>query len=212
MSDKTRDQMNNGRWDNPCALGDQVDRSNQQTTSSGKVERTGQRFSLHCSDDLRAKIELPSCRQYKPGDFLAFRPLNWDEIIDEVNDADSTKSDGEYDLEHDPSVDTCMEDDMDTPDGVDLDGDVDMETDSEDEEDQEEEDEKEEDGKEEEVVDEDEDNGKEPRTIGQGEVVNTSAEDADTMVDDQPTVLPGQGQEMCEYTPRPPPAAPAPRP
>ena len=34
--DKTRDQMNNWRWDNPSAFGDQVDRSNPQTTSSGK--------------------------------------------------------------------------------------------------------------------------------------------------------------------------------
>jgi hypothetical protein len=59
---------------------------------------------------------------------------------------------------------------------------------------------------------EDEDNGKEPRTIGQGEMVNTSADDVDTMVDDEPTVLPEQGQEMREHTPRPQPPAPAPRP
>ena len=31
-------------------------------------------------------MEPPSCRQYKPGDFLAIRPLNWDEIIDEDDD------------------------------------------------------------------------------------------------------------------------------
>jgi hypothetical protein len=49
-------------------------------------------------------------------------------------------------------------------------------------------------------------------------MVNTSADDADTMVDDEPTVLPEhgqlmeQGQEMCECTPRPQPLAPAPRP
>jgi hypothetical protein len=60
--------------------------------------------------------------------------------------------------------------------------------------------------------DEDENNGKEPRTIGQGEMVNTLADDADTMVDDQPTMLPEQGQEMREHTPRPQDAAPAPRP
>jgi hypothetical protein len=42
----------------------------------------------------------------------------------------------------------------------------------------------------------DEDDGKEPRTIGQREMVNTSADDADTMVNDEPTVLPAQGQEM----------------
>jgi len=31
-------------------------------------------------------IEPPSRRQYKPGDFLAVGPLNWDEIIDEDDD------------------------------------------------------------------------------------------------------------------------------
>jgi hypothetical protein len=40
--DKTCDQMKNWRWDNPHAFGDQVDRSNRQTTSSGKVRRTGE--------------------------------------------------------------------------------------------------------------------------------------------------------------------------
>jgi hypothetical protein len=49
-------------------------------------------------------------------------------------------------------------------------------------------------------------------------MVNTSADDADTMVDNEPTVLPEQGQEMeqgqelCEHTPQPQPAAPAPWP
>jgi hypothetical protein len=41
-------------------------------------------------------------------------------------------------------------------------------------------------------------------------MVNTSADDVDTMVDDQPIVLPEQGQEMSE--PRPQRPAPAPRP
>jgi len=86
MFDKTCDQMNNSRWDNPHAFGDQVNRSNPQTTSLGKVKQTGERFSWYGSDDLRAKIEPPSCRQYEPGDFLAVRPLNWDEIIDEDDD------------------------------------------------------------------------------------------------------------------------------
>jgi len=86
MFHKTRDQMNNWRWDYPRAFGDQVDRSNPQTTSSGKVTRTGERFSWYGCDDLWAMIEPPSCRQYKPGDFLAVRPLNWDEIIDEDDD------------------------------------------------------------------------------------------------------------------------------
>jgi len=101
-----------------------------------------------------------------------------------------------------------IENDVVAMDGVDLDGDVDMETDIEDEEDEEEDDELEED-----MVDEheeeDEDNGKEPPTIGQGEMVYTSADDADTMVDDKPTVLPEQGQETCKHSPRPQPPAPA---
>jgi len=86
MFDKTRDQMNNWRWGNPCAFGDQVDRSNPQTTSFGKVKHTGERFSWYSSDDSRATIEPPSCQQYKPGDFLAIRPLNWDDIINEDDD------------------------------------------------------------------------------------------------------------------------------
>jgi len=115
-----------------------------------------------------------------------------------------------------------MEDDVDTPDCVDLDGDVDMERDgdNDEEEDEEEEDEEEEDEEKEddeveeeyevEEEDQDEDNGKEPWTIGQGEMVNTSADDADTMVENEPTVLPEQGQKMNEHTPRPQPLAPAP--
>jgi len=86
MFDKICNQTNYWRWDNPHAFGDQVDRSNPQTTSSGMVKRTGERFSWYGSDDLRGKIEPPSCRHYKPGDFLAVRPLNWDEIIDENDD------------------------------------------------------------------------------------------------------------------------------
>jgi hypothetical protein len=108
--------------------------------------------------------------------------------ISSDDDTDSTESDGEYDSELDPDVVMCIEDDVDAPDGVDLDGDVDMERDGDDEA---EEDEKKED-EEEEEVDEDEDDGKEPRMIGQGEMVNTSADDVDTMVDDQPIVLPEQ--------------------
>jgi len=64
----------------------------------------------------------------------------------------------------------------------------------------------------EEEEDEDEDDGIEPRTIGQGEMVNTLDDDADTMVEDQPIVLPEQGQEMREHTPWPQPPVPAPRP
>ena len=86
MFHKTRNQMKNWRWDDPRAFVDQVDRSTLQKTSLGKVERTGEHFSWYGSNNLRSKIELPSCRQYKPGDFLAIGPLNWDEIIDENDD------------------------------------------------------------------------------------------------------------------------------
>jgi hypothetical protein len=41
MFHKTRDQMNNWRWDNPRAFTDQVNHANPQTTSLGKVKRTG---------------------------------------------------------------------------------------------------------------------------------------------------------------------------
>jgi hypothetical protein len=90
---------------------------------------------------------------------------------------------------------------------------VDIERDGDDQEveDEEEEDEKKEDeeGKEEEDEDEEEDDDKEPRTIGQGEIVITSRDEVDTMVDDQPIVLPEQGKEMLEHTLRPQPPAPA---
>jgi len=113
-----------------------------------------------------------------------------------------------------------MEDGVDALHGVDLDGDVDMERDGHDdeEEDENEEDEEKEaveeveEEDEDEEEDDDEDDGKEPRTIGQREMVNTSADDADTMVDDEPTVLPEQCQEIREHTPRPQPPAPSPRP
>jgi len=111
-------------------------------------------------------------------------------------DTDSTEeSDGECDAEHDSDVNMCMEDDVVALDGIDLDGDVHMKRDCDDEEekdeeekDEEEEDEVEEDEDEEE--DRDEDDGKEPRTIGQGEIVNTSADNLHTIVDDQPIMLP----------------------
>jgi hypothetical protein len=86
MFDKTGDQMKHLRCDNPCAFGDHVDRSNPQTTTLGKVQCTGEHFSWYDSDNRRAKIDPPSCRQYKPGDFLAVRPLNSDKIICEDDD------------------------------------------------------------------------------------------------------------------------------
>ena len=119
---------------------------------------------------------------------------------------DSTKeSDGEYYSEHDCDVDMRMGDDVDALYGVDLNGDVDVESDSDDEEkeDEEEEDEEEEEEEkeeeeaeeeeEEEEEDEDEDDGKEPHNIGQGEMVKTSADNVDTMVDEQWIVVPEQG-------------------
>jgi len=122
---------------------------------------------------------------------------------------DSTEeSEGEYDSEHDSDATMRMEDDGHAPDGVDLDSDVDMEMDHDDEEDADEEEEEDED----EDNNEDEDDGKGPRTIGQGEMVNTLADDVDTMVDDQPTVLPEHNQEICKHTPQRQPPAPAPRP
>jgi len=92
MFDKTRERMNNWRWDKPRGFGDQPDRSNPLTTSSGKVKRTGECFSWYGRDALRVKIEQPSCRQYTLGDFLAVGPLIWDEIIDE-NDDDENRAD-----------------------------------------------------------------------------------------------------------------------
>jgi len=131
------------------------------------------------------------------------------------DDTDSTESDGEYDSELDPDMDMRMEDDVDAPDSVVLDGDVDMERDGDDDEEEDEENEDEEEVEEEdedEEEDQDKDDGKEPQTLRHGEMVNTSADDVVTMVDNQPIVLPEQGQEMREHTPRPQHPAPAPRP
>jgi len=86
MLDKTRDQMNNWTWHNPRACGDQVNCSNPQTTGSGKVKCAVEHSSWYGRDNLRAKIEPQSCRQYKPGDLLAVKPLNSDEIINEDDD------------------------------------------------------------------------------------------------------------------------------
>jgi hypothetical protein len=86
---KTRVQMKTWCLDNPHTFGDQVYLSNPLTTSLGMVTYTTERFAWHGTDDLRAKIEPPSCQQYNPGDFKAIRPLNWDVIIDEP-DADDT--------------------------------------------------------------------------------------------------------------------------
>jgi hypothetical protein len=86
MFRKTQDTMINRRWDNPHAFGDEVDCSNLVTIRSGKVKCTSKHFSWYGSKDLRGKIERPSCQQYKAGDYLAIRPLNWDEIFGEDDD------------------------------------------------------------------------------------------------------------------------------
>jgi hypothetical protein len=133
------------------------------------------------------------------------------------DDTESTELDGEYYSEPEPDVDMRMEDEVDAQDSVNLDGDVDMERDGDDdEEDDEDEEKKDKEEVEEEDEDEEEDKdgdyGNEPRTIGQGEIVNTSADDFDSMGDDQTMVLPEQGQEICEHTPRLQPPACAPQP
>jgi hypothetical protein len=86
MFDKTRNQINNGRWDNPHAFEDQVASSNLQPIRSENPIATGEHFSLYGSDHLRANIEPPSWQQFYPGDFLGVGPLNWDEIIDDDDD------------------------------------------------------------------------------------------------------------------------------
>ena len=86
--------MNNYKWDCPHAFGNQVNFSNPQTTSLGNVKRTGEWFSWYCSDDFRAKIQPPSSRQYKPGDFLAVRQLNRDVIIDKDVDDETSVDPG----------------------------------------------------------------------------------------------------------------------
>jgi hypothetical protein len=132
------------------------------------------------------------------------------------DDTDSTKSDTHFDSSHEPDVDLRMKDDVDAPEGVDVDGDVHMQRDggNEEAEDKEEEEEDKVKEDEEEKVDEDEyeDDSKEPRTIRQGEMVNTSADDVDTIVVNQPIVCPEQGQEMRDDTSRPHPPAHAPQP
>jgi hypothetical protein len=76
---KIRVQMPNWRWDNPGAYEDRVDRCNPQRSSSRKVIHTGECFRWYGSDDLRANIDPPSCREYKPRDFLVVEPLNLEE-------------------------------------------------------------------------------------------------------------------------------------
>lgn len=88
-----------------------------------------------------------------------------------------------------------------------------MERDGDNEEDDEDgEDAEEHDDEEEKEEDQGEDDGKQPRMSGQGEMVNPSDDDVDTMVDVEPIVLRKQGPEMAEHTPRAQLAPRAPRP
>jgi len=104
-----------------------------------------------------------------------------------------------------------MENNLDTPYSVDLDGEVDMEKDGDDEEKEDEEDEDEEEQEDDnEAEDKNEDDGIEPQTIGQGEVVYTSADDVDTVVEEWLFVLHKGAQEMCQHTRRPHTPVPAP--
>jgi len=77
--------MNNWRWDNPCAVRDQFNCSNPQSTSSEKDKCTSEHCGWDCSNDLRALVETPRYQQYKPGNFLSVSPLNLDEIISKLN-------------------------------------------------------------------------------------------------------------------------------
>ena len=121
------------------------------------------------------------------------------------DDTDSTEeSDSKSDAEHDSYVYMSIEDHVDAPYYVNLDSNVDMEWDgdNEEEEDEEEKEEQEEDEDEDQNEDEDgdENDDKELRKIGQGEMVNTSADNVDTMVDEEPTGLSEKCQGMPEYT------------
>jgi len=108
----------------------------------------------------------------------------------------SDELDGKYVSEHYPDVEQHTHANVDTPDDIDFNGDVNFETDGLDKKvDDEEEPEEEVQAKmEEEDKEEEEDNyeddGKEPLTMGQGEMVKTSDDNIDTMVDDQSILLP----------------------
>jgi len=59
--DETCNQMKDWKWNNPHPFGDQVDGFEPQRTSWGMDEWICDWFSWYGSDDLGAKIELPSC-------------------------------------------------------------------------------------------------------------------------------------------------------
>jgi len=136
---------------------------------------------------------------------------------DDTNFTD--ESDCELVWEHDSDVGLWLEGDVDAPYSVDSDGDVAMELDGDDveakkeeEEDEEVDHDKDEEDDDGEAEDEDEDDCEEPRTIGQGAMINTSTVHVESIEDPLPIMQPEQGQEMREHTPQPPPPAPAPGP
>jgi len=195
----------------------------------GKGKGNGIVEQTPAGDDIPRAVALQSQKEMSQPDLdtkgsvvrVQFEPeVSPTVTIFSDSDIDST----DLDSKHHGDVDKRKYDDVGATDAVDLDGNVDVERDHDDEEeedeeekddeehDEEKEDEEEEEEDEDEEEDKDEDDGKEPRTIGQGEMVNTSANDVDTMVDDQPIMLPAQGQNMGEHTPRPQPRAPAPQP
>jgi C1A family cysteine protease len=111
----------------------------------------------------------------------------------------SKESECEYDSTPYSDVDMHMQDDLDPPDGGELDGNFDTGQVTADK--TEEVEEEEEEMAQHENEGEDDDNGKEPQTIGQAGMVNTSAENVGNWVDDQPILLPEQGQEMYKHSP-----------
>ena len=86
MFDRSYNQMNKWRWDNPSDFGDQADCYNPQSTSPGMVKCKGKHFSQYGRDVLKEILEPPRCNQYNPSDFLVVIPQNWDEIMDKHND------------------------------------------------------------------------------------------------------------------------------
>jgi len=86
MLDKSCDQRNYWRWDDPRALEDRVQCSNPETPSSVRVKHTCEQCSWYGSDYLSPNIEPGKCRQYMQGNFLPVRPPYWDEILGEDGD------------------------------------------------------------------------------------------------------------------------------
>jgi hypothetical protein len=59
------------------------------------VKRSSKHTTWYGSDELMSKLELPCCRQYKPGDFLAIGWLNCDETIVKDDDDENWADRGE---------------------------------------------------------------------------------------------------------------------